>query len=88
MTLYDIDGDKLTPSQIDFDRESKLQRLTENNLEELFNLQFVDTEFEYKRLRMTHWHLTGIPIPLSSSNTKTNWNTALSTKASATCHSF
>ena len=52
MTLYDIDGDKLTPSQIDFDRESKLQRLTENNLEELFNLQFVDTEFEYKRLRI------------------------------------
>lgn len=52
MTLYDIDGDKLTPSEIEFDRESKLQRLTENNLEELFNLQFVDTEFEYRRLRI------------------------------------
>lgn len=52
MTLYDIDGEKLTPSIIDFDRESKLQRLTENNLEELFNLQFVETEFEYKRLRI------------------------------------
>ena len=52
MTLYDIKGDKLTPSEIEFDRESKLQRLTENNLEELFNLQFVDTEFEYKRLRI------------------------------------
>ena len=52
MTLYDIEGDKLKPSQIEFDRESKLQRLTENNLEELFNLQFVDTEFEYKRLRI------------------------------------
>ena len=52
MTLYDINGDKLTPSEIEFDRESKLQRLTENNLEELFNLQFVDTEFEYNRLRI------------------------------------
>ena len=52
MTLYDIEGDKLKPSQIEFDRESKLQRLTENNLEELFNLQFVDTEFEYKKLRI------------------------------------
>ena len=52
MTLYDINDDKLTPSEIEFDRESKLQRLTENNLEELFNLQFVDTEFEYKRLRI------------------------------------
>lgn len=52
MTLYDINEDKLTPSKIDFDRESKLQRLTENNLEELFNLQFVETEFEYKRLRI------------------------------------
>lgn len=52
MTLYDINDDKLTPSKIDFDRESKLQRLTENNLEELFNLQFVETEFEYKRLRI------------------------------------
>ena len=48
MALYDINGDKLTPSKIDFDRESKLQRLTENNLEELFDLQFVQTEFVYK----------------------------------------
>lgn len=52
MALYDINGDKLTPSKIDFDRESKLQRLTENNLEELFDLQFVQTEFEYKKLRI------------------------------------
>ena len=52
MALYDINGDKLTPSKIDFDRESKLQRLTENNLEELFDLQFVQTEFEYKQLRI------------------------------------
>lgn len=52
MALYDINGDKLTPSKIDFDRESKLQRLTENNLEELFDLQFVQTEFEYKHLRI------------------------------------
>ena len=40
MTLYDIDGDKLKPSKIDFDRESKIQSLTQNNLEELFNLKF------------------------------------------------
>ena len=39
MTLYDINEDKLTPSKIEFDRESKLQRLTENNLEELFDLK-------------------------------------------------
>jgi len=52
MTLYDIEGDKLIPSEIDFDRESKLQRLTENNLEELFNLKLLDTEFEYRRLRI------------------------------------
>ena len=62
MALYDINGDKLTPSKIDFDRESKLQRLTENNLEELFDLQFVQTEFEYKQLR----------IDTLAFNTKTN----------------
>ena len=62
MVLYDINGDKLTPSKIDFDRESKLQRLTENNLEELFDLQFVQTEFEYKQLR----------IDTLAFNTKTN----------------
>ena len=62
MVLYDINGDKLTPSKIDFDRESKLQRLTENNLEELFDLQFVQTEFEYNQLR----------IDTLAFNTKTN----------------
>lgn len=52
MTLYDINGDKLTPSEIDFDRESKLHRLTQNNLEELFNLELILGECEYKGLRI------------------------------------
>lgn len=62
MTLYDINEDKLSPSKIKFDRESKLQRLTENNLEELFDLKFIDTEFEHKGLR----------IDTLAFNTKTN----------------
>ena len=50
MTLYSIDGDKLT--QIEFDRESKLQNLTENNLEELFNLKFIGREVGYGDFRL------------------------------------
>lgn len=50
MTFYQINGKKLTP--IKFDRESKLQKLTQDNLDELFNLEFIGEEVQYGDFRM------------------------------------
>ena len=50
MTFYNINGDKLVP--LNFDRESKLQKLTEDNLEELFNLKGVGSEVSYGDFRL------------------------------------
>ena len=53
MPIYNIDGKKLTPiRQVKFQNEKELQTLTEENLEELFNLKFVATEFQVDNLRM------------------------------------
>lgn len=50
MSLFKISGQKLTPvNEITFasffDKEKKLQNFTENNLKELFGLEFISTEF-------------------------------------------
>jgi predicted transport protein len=54
MKLYSIqDKTKLKPvSHIKFDLEREIQVLFENNLEELFNLQFVKSEFSIKNFRI------------------------------------
>jgi predicted transport protein len=54
MKLYSIqDKSKLKPvSDIKFDLEKDIQVLFENNLEELFNLQFVKSEFPIKNFRI------------------------------------
>ena len=50
MTLFKINGSNLQPiSEVDFesyfDKEKKLQQFTENNLQQLFGLEFIATEF-------------------------------------------
>lgn len=54
MKLYSIqDKTKLKPvSNIKFDLEKEIQVLFEKNLEELFNLQFVKSEFSVKNFRI------------------------------------
>lgn len=53
MPIYNIDGKQLTPiRQVKFKKEKELQTLTEENLEELFNLKFVATEFQVDDLRI------------------------------------
>ena len=53
MPIYNIDGEKLTQiKQVKFTNEKEMQNLTEKNLEELFNLKFVATEFQVDNLRI------------------------------------
>ena len=53
MPIYNIDGEVLTPiKQVKFKNEKELQNLTEKNLEELFNLKFIATEFQVDNLRI------------------------------------
>ena len=53
MSLYQINNETITPiKKIGFEYEKDLQSLTEKNLEELFNLQFVETEFQVDTLRI------------------------------------
>ncbi len=53
MPIYNINNEKLEPiKQVDFKNERELQRLTEKNLEELFNLKFIATEFQVDNLRI------------------------------------
>lgn len=53
MTLYQISNKTLEKiKKVNFEYEKDLQKLTENNLEELFNLQFVETEFQVDNLRI------------------------------------
>lgn len=53
MPIYNIDGENLTPiKQVKFKNERELQTLTEKNLEELFGLKFVATEFQVDNLRI------------------------------------
>lgn len=53
MTLYNINNSKLEPiKKVEFKYERELQKLTEDNLEELFALQFVASEFQLDNLRI------------------------------------
>lgn len=53
MPLYQIDANNLKPiKKTEFKYERDLQKLTENNLEEVFNLKFVDSEFQLDNLRI------------------------------------
>ena len=53
MPIYNIQENNLSLiKKVDFKNERELQRLTENNLEELFNLKFIATEFQVDNLRI------------------------------------
>ena len=53
MPIYNIKENNLSLiKKVDFTNERELQRLTENNLEELFNLKFIATEFQVDNLRI------------------------------------
>lgn len=53
MPLYQIDANNLKPiKKTEFKYERDLQKLTENNMEEVFNLKFVATEFQLDNLRI------------------------------------
>lgn len=53
MPIYNIEGKKLTPiKQVKFKNERELQNLTEDNLEELFGLKFIASEFQVDNLRI------------------------------------
>ena len=53
MPIYNIEGENLTSiKQVKFKNEKELQGLTEKNLEILFNLKFVATEFQVDNLRI------------------------------------
>lgn len=53
MPIYNIEGKKLTPiKQVKFKNERELQNLTEENLEELFGLKFIASEFQVDNLRI------------------------------------
>ena len=53
MLLYQIDANNLKPiKKTEFKYERDLQKLTENNMEEVFNLKFVASEFQLDNLRI------------------------------------
>lgn len=53
MSLYNINNSKLEPiRKVEFKYERDLQKLTEDNLEELFGLKFVASEFQLDNLRI------------------------------------
>ncbi len=53
MLLYQINNENLTPiKKVEIKKEKDLQTLTENNLEELFNLKFIATEFTVDNFRI------------------------------------
>ena len=53
MPIYEIEEETLNPiKQVRFKNERELQRLTEKNLEELFGLKFIATEFQVDNLRI------------------------------------
>lgn len=53
MSLYKISGSKLrTVAKSEFKKERESQRLIEANIEEVFGLKFIDTEFQLNNLRV------------------------------------
>ena len=53
MALYKNDSGKLVEiKELKIERESDLQKLTEDNLQVIFGLKFISTEFEHNGLRL------------------------------------
>ncbi len=53
MAIFKLSGDKLVPQKSSgFDLERKMQRLVEDNLSDVFGLEFVATEFSRNNLRI------------------------------------
>ena len=53
MPIFNIDGETLTPvKKVKFNNERELQNLTEKNLDELFGLKFIASEFQVDNLRI------------------------------------
>ena len=53
MSLFSLEKDKLERiNKIDFNLEKDIQNLTENNLDEIFGLEFVKTEFQLQDLKV------------------------------------
>ena len=53
MSLYKIKNSKLKQiRKVEFEYERELQKLTEDNMEELFGLKFVASEFQLDNLRI------------------------------------
>ena len=53
MPIYNINGEDLTPiKKVNFKNERELQNLTEKNLDELFGLKFIASEFQVDNLRI------------------------------------
>jgi len=53
MPLFNVDNTKLEPiKKIPFSLERDMQKLTEDNLEIIFNLEFVATEFQLNNFRI------------------------------------
>ena len=53
MAIYNIEGNKLKfIRKVNFNSEKDIQDLVENNLEELFNLKFIASEFQVKNFRL------------------------------------
>ena len=55
MRIFTVNGTKLSEvRELQFPLESEIQRLTEPNLQDLFELDFVKSEFELHGLRMDY----------------------------------
>ena len=53
MALYSINKNKLKRiSKLDFKLEKDIQNITENNLREIFGLEYVRSEFQFNNLRL------------------------------------
>ena len=53
MSLFKLNNKELFPiKKVNFKYEKDLQEITENNLEAIFNLKFVETEFQVNDLRI------------------------------------
>ena len=53
MTLFRRLNNKLEPiKETSFNLEKKIQKITEDNLKQIFNLEFVRTEFQLGRFRI------------------------------------
>ena len=53
MAIFNIKNTSLSQiKKVEFNRERDLQNITEKNLETIFNLEFVASEFQLKNLRI------------------------------------